>query len=94
MTDEEEIALAKALPKGSRRAMMLMTTTPTLPGRETFNANAAHNLRWRARKHGGLADYILKEGRAAYFLTPLGLRVRDRLTAGRKASPERNDHAD
>lgn len=79
MTDEEEIALAKRLPKGSRRALMAMTDTPTHPGLLTFNANAAFNLHWFARRHGGLADYKTINRRAAYFITPLGERIRARL---------------
>jgi hypothetical protein len=71
--------LAKRIPKGARRALLAMTTVPTLPGRATFNANGAFNLTWCARSHGGLAQYVTQERRAAYFLTPLGERIRDRV---------------
>lgn len=91
MTDEEEAALAKRLPKGARRALLAMTTTPTLPGRDTFNANAAFNLIWAARRYGGLAQYVTRNRRAAYSLTPLGERIRDRLLAQVDRSPEGQD---
>ncbi len=79
MTDDQEIALAKRLPKGSRRAILSMTSTPEYPGLKTFNANAAHNLRWYAVKHGRLADYVIRDRRAAYYLTPLGERIKARV---------------
>jgi hypothetical protein len=81
VTDEEEIALAKKVPAGSRRAMFAMTETPQLPGFQTFNANAAFNLSWMARSYGGLAKSVILNRRAAYYITPLGVRIRDRLRA-------------
>lgn len=86
MSEDEEIALAKKLPKGARRAILAMTTKPTLPGKVTFNANAAHNLRRKARSHGGLADHIGVGGRWAYYLTPLGERIKARLAPEDSAS--------
>lgn len=79
MTDDEEIAIAKRLPKGAKRALLAMTTTATLPGRDTFNANGAFNLTWYARSHGGLAAYRTIDRRAAYYLTPLGERIKERI---------------
>jgi hypothetical protein len=89
VTDEEEIALAKRVPAGSRRAMFAMTETPQFPGFKTFNANAAHNLSWMARSHGGLAKSVTLNRRAAFYLTQLGLRIRDRLPrdSGSRAKP-------
>lgn len=81
MTDEEEIALAARLPKGSRKALLAMTTTPTLPGRTTFNATGGFSLLWVTREYGGLASYNAINKRAAYYLTPLGERIQARVAA-------------
>jgi hypothetical protein len=81
VTDDEEIALAKRLPKGARNALMALTDELVLPGRKTFNANGAFNLLWYARPYGGLATYSVINRRAAYRRTPLGARIQDRLIA-------------
>jgi len=79
MIASEEIAIAKRLPKGARKCLMALTRAPTYPGRETFNANAAHNLSWRCRNYGGLAQRCIIDGRVAYYISPLGERIRDRI---------------
>lgn len=79
MTEAEEIAEAKRMPKGSRRALLAMTGEYQLPGKSTFNANAAFNLTWRLRSYGGLAEYRIEKGRAAYRITALGQRIQARL---------------
>lgn len=79
MTDAEEIAIARKLPKGSARALRALTDQYVLPGRDTFNANGAFNLTWVARSYGGLAKCKIIDRRAAYCITPLGERIRDRL---------------
>lgn len=84
MTDEEEIALAKKLPKGSRACLMRLTEAYRLPGQRTFNANAAFNLAWVARSYGGLAESTVTGKRRAYRITPLGQRIRARLYELRK----------
>lgn len=75
MIERDEYAEAKALPKGSFRALLAMSSKPTLPGRDTFNANAAFNLTWKLKSYGGIAKYTVIDGRAAYYLTPLGERI-------------------
>ena len=75
----EAASIAKKLPKGARRCLMLLTEEYVFPGLATFNANAAHNLSWRRRKQGGLAFLKVINGRAAYAITPLGLAVREHL---------------
>lgn len=85
MTDEEEITLAKKLPKGAARALLAMGPGWVLPGRDTFNANAAFNLSWWALKHGGLVHTKIINGRRAYYTTPLGERIRHRLASAMSA---------
>ena len=81
MSDDDEIALAKSLPAGARRALLAMTDEYVLPGRDTFNASAAFNLSWIARSYGGLAKSRVLKGGPAYRLTHLGQRIQDRLRA-------------
>jgi hypothetical protein len=81
MTEAEEIALAKSLSPGARRALPLLTEEWTFPSSKTYNAGGAFNLTTRAAEHGGLAKQKLFVGRYGYRRTPLGSRIAARLEA-------------
>jgi hypothetical protein len=81
MTEAEEIALARSLSPGARRALPFLTEDWSFPSRKTYNAAGAFNLTTRVGYYGRLAEQKLFGGRYGYRRTPIGSRIAARLEA-------------